>query len=115
MRKGNPITPQAVGTYGEKVVEAELLRQGWIPANVNDSVKNAAEFDIIAQKHGDFVALRIKTCGPGQKQFQFSLRRSNRMLVMGLRHNDYTILVSMGEKRRRVLYCSHSQTTQDHQ
>jgi hypothetical protein len=43
------MTPQAVGAYGEKVVEAALLRLGWIPSNVNASVKNAARFDIVAQ------------------------------------------------------------------
>ena len=44
------ITAQAVGAYGEKVVEAELLRLGWVPANVNASIKNAANFDIFALK-----------------------------------------------------------------
>ena len=46
-KRGNisPMRPQAVGAYGEKMVEAELLRRGWLPANVNATVKNAAEFD----------------------------------------------------------------------
>jgi hypothetical protein len=43
------MTPQQVGAYGEKMVEAALLRRGWIPSNVNASVKNAARFDIVAQ------------------------------------------------------------------
>src|SRR5207237_3237333 len=46
------MTPQMVGAYGEKVVEAQLLRRGWIPSNVNASVKNAARFDIVAQRPG---------------------------------------------------------------
>jgi hypothetical protein len=45
----NKMTPQAVGAYGERMVEAALLRLGWIPSNVNASVKNAARFDIVAQ------------------------------------------------------------------
>jgi hypothetical protein len=96
MSADSQIKKQAVGTYGEKVVEARLLRQGWVPANVNDSVKNAAEFDIIAQKAGRFVPLRIKTCGPGQRVFQFAVRPGDRM-SLNLRPNDYTVLVSMGQ------------------
>jgi hypothetical protein len=38
------ITPQAAGAFGEKAVEAELLRRKWIPANVNPTVKNAAKW-----------------------------------------------------------------------
>jgi hypothetical protein len=51
---------QAVGAYGEKVVEAELLRRSWIASNVNASVRNAAEFDVIAQKDGRVALLRVK-------------------------------------------------------
>jgi hypothetical protein len=46
------LSNQAVGAYGEKAVEAELLRHQWIPSNVNATVKNAAEYDLIAQKGG---------------------------------------------------------------
>jgi hypothetical protein len=66
-----PMSSQAVGAYGEKIVEAELLRRGWLPANVNATVKNAAEFDILAQKEGRIVCLRVKTCGIGQRAFIF--------------------------------------------
>ena len=66
------MSAQAVGAYGEKVVEAELLRLGWIPSNVNASVKNAARFDIVAQgPEGEIVPIRVKTCGPRQEKFQF--------------------------------------------
>jgi hypothetical protein len=37
------ITSQAVGAYGEAAVTAELLRRGWMPANVNRTVKSAAD------------------------------------------------------------------------
>jgi hypothetical protein len=36
------INAQSVGAFGERAVEVELLRRGWIPANVNATVKNAA-------------------------------------------------------------------------
>jgi hypothetical protein len=46
MRNLRRLSNQAVGAFGERAVEAELLRHGWIPANVNATVKNAADFDI---------------------------------------------------------------------
>jgi hypothetical protein len=88
------MTPQAVGAYGEKVVEAELLRCGWLPSNVNASVKNAADYDILAHRSGKpVVRLRVKTCGPGIDAFQFVTPRGE---VEGL---DFTILVRMGKDR----------------
>ena len=62
---------QAIGAFGERAVEAELLRRGWIPANVNATVKNAADFDIYAVKKGHTVHLRVRACGPDLRAFQF--------------------------------------------
>jgi hypothetical protein len=90
---------QAVGAYGENVVEAELLRHGWIPSNVNASVKNAAEYDILAQKDGRIVCLRVKTCGIGQRAFQFNLRVGELASGESLPPNDFSVLVSMGTTR----------------
>jgi hypothetical protein len=89
------ITPQAVGAAGEKLVEAKLLRRGWLPANANASVRNAAVFDIHAEKKGRVVSLRVKTCGPGIDAFQF-----NDQLIQSteLGRRDYTILVAMGSR-----------------
>jgi hypothetical protein len=87
------LTAQAVGAYGEKVVEAELLRRGWIPSNVNASVKNAADYDILAQKKGRVVCLRIKTCGPNVGGFQFGSPKGTSGVL------DFTVLVRMGEQR----------------
>ena len=69
------MTPQGVGAYGEKLVEAALLRRGWIPSDVNATVKNAARFDIITQgPNGQLVPIRVKTCGPGQDAFQYGFK-----------------------------------------
>jgi hypothetical protein len=89
------ISSQAVGAYGEKVVEAELLRRGWLPSNVNASVKNAAKFDIFAQKGEQVVCLQVKTCGPGQRAFQFHLPVAGQPS----KAEGYLILVSMGRLR----------------
>jgi hypothetical protein len=59
------ITAQAAGAFGEKAVEAELLRRNWIPANVNATVKNAAKFDIYALKGNRSVQIQVKTCQAG--------------------------------------------------
>jgi len=91
---------QAVGAYGEKAVEAELLRRGWLPANVNASVKNAEAFDIFARKTGQFVGLRVKTCGVGWQAFQFNFPR-DREIKTTVEATDFTILVSMGDTRAR--------------
>lgn len=81
-----------VGAFGERAVEAELLRNGWSPANFNDTARNAKDYDVVAQKNGKVVLVRIKTCS-GQKSFQF------RDFVDRLPPNDFTILVEMGERR----------------
>jgi hypothetical protein len=91
---------QLVGAFGEKAAEAELLRHGWRTANFNTSIKNAAEYDLIARKDGRTVLLRVKTCGPGQNAFQFSSRPDHEMKTSDLREEDYTILVRMGDKRQ---------------
>ena len=93
------MTAQAIGAYGEKSVEAELLRLGWIPANVNASVKNAADFDIFALKDGRTVHLRVKACGPGASEFQFGFRPSLVISGANLSNFDFTILVRMGVTR----------------
>ena len=92
----NKMTPQAVGAYGEKMVEAALLRRGWIPSNVNASVKNAARFDIVAQgPKGELVPIRVKTCGPGQEAFQYG-GKPGPVPMDDLSEVDFTVLVAMG-------------------
>src|SRR5258708_11268168 len=98
VRQQSRITAQAVGAYGEKIVEAELLRSGWISSNVNASIKNAVDFDIFAHKAGRTVHLRVKTCGPGMDAFQFSFR-PGRAIEQEFQDNDFTILVRMGTSR----------------
>jgi hypothetical protein len=63
------IRTQAVGAYGEKAAEAELLRYGWMKANVNTSIKNAEDFDIFAHKGDRRLDIRVKTSGPGTNAF----------------------------------------------
>jgi hypothetical protein len=84
-----------VGAYGEKVVEAELLANGWLPANVNPTVSNAANFDIFAQKGDHVVPIQVKTCGPEQEGFSFPRFPPTR--EPGAR--EFTVLVKMGKRR----------------
>ena len=97
------ITAQAVGAYGERIVEAELLRQGWLPGNLNHSVTNAARFDIIAVKVGAerIVPIRVKTCSSKYTSFQFSVKESvsdNPFLVR--EDGDFMAIVAMGDLRK---------------
>jgi hypothetical protein len=88
---------QMVGAYGEKMVEAALLRLDWIPSNVNASVKNAARFDIVAQgPEGRIVPIRVKTCGRRQEAFQYRFEPGP-IPVNDLNQIDITVLVAMGE------------------
>jgi hypothetical protein len=91
---------QAVGAFGERAVEAELLRHGWIPANVNATVKNAANFDIFAVKGARTVHIQVKTCSGDIAAFQFGGFTPNRPVTSrGIGVQDFTILVCMGARR----------------
>jgi hypothetical protein len=89
------LTAQAIGAYGEKVVEAELLRHGWMPANVNKTVPNAEAFDILAHKGRTILKLRVKACGPKTVGFVFPPFEAERVID----DNDFTVLVRMAEER----------------
>lgn len=86
---------QLVGAYGEKVVEAHLLRRGWLASNVNASIKNAADFDIFALKEKRTIQVRVKSCGPGIRAFQFGFR-SAAAIAGEFGESDFTVLISMG-------------------
>jgi hypothetical protein len=92
------MTPQMVGAYGEKMVEAALLRRCWIPSNVNASVKNAARFDIVAQgPDAQLVPIRVKTCGIKQEAFQYGFKAHEPVPKDDVGKVDFTVLVAMGE------------------
>jgi len=94
------ITAQAVGAYGEKIIEAELLRRGWMVANVNASVTNAARFDLVAMKGELIVPIRVKTCGPKYSAFQWSLATSEPPRLFHLRESgDFIAMIAMGAVR----------------
>jgi len=100
-RNSDRLRAQTVGAYGEKVVEAELLRRGWVPSNVNASIKNAAEFDIFALKRNRLVCIRVKTCGATMNAFQFGgFRPGVEIASEYLADPDFTILVRMGTTRQ---------------
>jgi hypothetical protein len=90
------LSKQQIGAYGEKAVEAELLRHGWITANVNTSIKNAADFDIFAHKGRLAINVQVKTCGIEEDGFHF--KGPSGTLRVG--DSDFTVLVAMGITRR---------------
>jgi hypothetical protein len=94
---GEPITPQAAGAFGEKAVEAELLRRNWLPANINHTVKNAAQFDIFALKGDRLVQIRVKTCRPEMTAVLFPGFKGQ---AVGIEETDFTIVVRMGSERK---------------
>jgi hypothetical protein len=95
------ITPQAAGAFGEKAVEAELLRRNWIPANVNATVKNAAKFDIYAVKGNRSVQIQVKTCRPNMTAFLCGgFHPSEPITTKDVGATDFTIVVRMGKHRQ---------------
>lgn len=95
------ITPQAAGAFGEKAVEAELLRCNWIPANVNATVKNAAKFDIYAVKGNRSVQIQVKTCRPNMRQFVCGgFRPGEPVTTKDVGATNFTIVVRMGNHRQ---------------
>jgi hypothetical protein len=96
-----PITPQAAGAFGEKAVEAELLRHKWMPANVNPTVKNAAKFDIFAWKANRAVRISVKTCRPNMTAVLFPYIKDKIASTVGVEETDFTIVVRMGNEREK--------------
>jgi hypothetical protein len=95
------ITRQATGAFGEKAVEAELLRHNWMPANVNQTVKNAAEVDIYARKGNRLVQVRVKTCRPGMAAFLMGgFAPGKPITTSDIVTSDFTIIVRMGKQRQ---------------
>lgn len=101
MQPTKQITHQAAGAFGEKAVEAELLRHNWIPANVNQTVKNAYKFDIYAQKGNRSIQVRVKTCRPGMPAFLMGgFTPEEPITTDDIGDSDFTIIVRMGEQRQ---------------
>jgi hypothetical protein len=99
------ITLQAAGAFGEKTVEAELLRRSWLPANVNSTVKNAAKFDIFAlktiNKRDRTVQIRVKKCRPKATGFLCGgFPPGKPITTHGISGTDFTIVVRMGNERK---------------
>ena len=99
--KTKNITRQAAGAFGEKAVEAELLRHNWMPANVNQTVKNAAEVDIYARKADRLVQVRVKTCRPEMAAFTMGgFAPGKPITTSDIVASDFTIIVRMGKQRQ---------------
>jgi hypothetical protein len=95
------ITPQAAGAFGEKAVEAELLRHNWIPSNVNQTIKNAADFDVFALKGSRRVEIRVKTCRPGMPALLYGgFAPGKPITASDIEDSDFTIVVRMGKRRQ---------------
>jgi len=95
------ITSQAARAFGEKAVEAELLRHNWIPANVNQTVKNAARYDIYAVKDDRSVRIQVKTCRPGMPAFVCgSFKPDAPITTADVTATDFTVIVRMGDRRQ---------------
>ena len=89
---------QLVGTFGERAVEAELLRRGWVTANINASIRNVKDFDLFAMKNARLLHIRVKTCSPNENM-QFSSRIDQEITTDDIAEIDFTVVVRMGATR----------------
>ena len=90
---------QLVGAFGERAVEAELLRRGWMTANINASIRNVKDFDLFAvKKNARSLHIRVKTCSP-KKDVQYRMREGQEITTDDIGHTDFTVVVRMGSRR----------------
>jgi hypothetical protein len=89
---------QLVGAFGERAVEAELLRRGWVTANINASIRNVKDVDLFAVKNARSLHIRVKTCSPNTP-FQYNTRPDQEITTDDIGHTDFTVIVRMGGTR----------------
>ena len=91
-------TTQLVSAFGERAVEAELLRNGWVTANVNASIRNVKDIDLFAVKNNRSLHIRVKTCSP-KNDMSYGLRKGQEITTDDIRGTDFTVVVRMGATR----------------
>jgi hypothetical protein len=89
---------QLVAAFGERAVEAELLRHHWITANINASIRNVKDFDLFAVKNALLLHVRVKTCSRNE-DMQFSSRKGQEITFDDIAVTDFTVVVRMGATR----------------
>lgn len=60
------LTSQLRGALGENLITNELLFRNWIPQNLNNSVSNAPNVDIVALKDHKKINIQVKTASLSQ-------------------------------------------------
>jgi hypothetical protein len=91
-------TGQLVGAFGERAVETELLRRGWVTANINASIRNVKDIDLFAEKNARSLRIRVKTCSPNEA-VQYRTRIGQEITTDDIGHTDFTVVVRMGATR----------------
>src|SRR2546421_605517 len=94
------INKQLVSAFGERAVEAELLRHGWVTANINASIRNIKDFDLFAGKPARSLQIRVKTCSLNE-DVQYGTRKNQEIMTDDIRETDFTVVVRMGAARNQ--------------
>jgi len=89
-----------VGTLGEDLVERELARRGWTAAR---TPINARAFDIIAEKDGRTIRVRVKTKKDGVRKFQWGAKKTGE-IFLDRTNRDFVVMVSLNGDGRRPDY-----------
>jgi hypothetical protein len=89
---------QLVSAFGERAVEAELLRRGWVTANINASIRNVKDFDLFAAKNARSLQIRVKTCS-ANADVQYGTPQNQEITTDDIRETDFTVVVRMDATR----------------
>jgi hypothetical protein len=90
-----------VGNAGEHYVMAELLKRGVIAALVP---RNAPAFDILANRNGHDVRLRVKTKSEEYDIWQWNAHKDGTVFRLLEKKRDFTILVNLAMKPENLRF-----------
>ncbi|MHA1540755.1 MAG: hypothetical protein ACTSUM_01685 [Alphaproteobacteria bacterium] len=87
------ISHQANGRIAELLVEIELLKRGWLVANINNSIKNALAFDIISVIDSKKIGIRVKSFQQKHHGAQYNAKENLSPFINLQKKDDFVIIV----------------------
>ena len=88
---------QVVGRLGELLVEQVLITRGWLVANFNASIRNAAIYDLCAVREQTVITVRVKARRADVSAFRWSVKKNGVIFSNIRKSGDFVIAVSTGD------------------
>ena len=89
------ISSAFAGNAGEFFVLAELTRRGWTAAL---TARNTRSYDILAKRHDEFTAVRVKTKTTITDAFQWNAKKDGNIFLDVSQERDFCVLVDIPEE-----------------